>query len=618
MNPYPYLPPNLPANMVQSYLQRSYQSGVDQELLLLSQMYSNFQSGGSTAGYGALNALFNSASGATNSPYNSTNATSNYYNKPNTPSITTSSPSGYSNISSNVFNGIGQLSSSPSSSSAAAAAAAQYNLTRYLPSFSSNSSPITSSFPFNMYNTSSGSASNTNSAQSSTTNQPGPNAIKNPLLSNLLPPSKDSFSIPTSVITKASKDVQRPNASIGPSVSLSPTSVSTNVMNQTSNQKSAHSSNSGSIVSKGPSMVSRVSTLASARGSPSIARSSPSIAARNSPSLSRSSPSLSRSSPSISRSSPSIAARSSPSITPRSQAGGINITPTPRSISSAKIPSIPSTSRNGSSEGGALMVARSSLLTNARVSPSIVGRSGASIGKTAIGVKDVNAINRTIEQKSATPAPPKPLAQPIKNFNMGIVYPKDVPVKKVELTSTEKMIKVVGNRLNHVKNDRISFPKVVVAPQQSSTPKNHLSPNLPTNEVTITPTKRRVPLPMTANNAHKLATSTKIMPSTSQKTAIEINKLNNSALSVSRLPSSTSITRQIPTAISSNNANKIVSRLPNPTKAIPSRPVSMPTLKLISKYVFPHSLPVDVTFRSLIQFSISVRQMIREKENLRN
>lgn len=610
MNPYAYIPPNLPPNLMQSYLQRTYQSGVEQELLMMSQMYSFNQSGGqSTGGYGPLSAMFNAASsGATNSLYNSTNANSNYYSKSSIPPSTTSSPSSYSNIPSNVFNGINQLSSSSSSSAAAAAAAAaQYNLARFMPSYSSSSSPIASSFPFNLYNTSTA-ASTTNSAQALATNQPGPNAIKNPLLSNLLPPSKDSFSIPTSVITKASKDVQRVinNTSMGP-VSLSPTSMPSNVMNQTShiNQKSAHSNHGASTTaSKGsPLMVARASPLSSARVSPM----------------------------SSARGSPSIVARSSPSV-------GVNIAPSARNSQSVKV-NIPSTStsRSGSSEarsstsvsrtaidpsngltisrGPSVQKSSSNQMQISQVPLSITLAGSRNSPEPNIIVKDVTAINRTVERKSATTAATsKPPTQPIKNFNMGIVYPKP-PEKKSEFSQNEKLIKAAHNQMQQLNTakQRISLPPqspsravnrpVMTSINRTNNPKSginnstsslasaaksHLSTSLPTNEVTITPTKRlqRVSLPMNAVNTHKLTSSSTITPSISQpKQPIEINKLNNSALSVSRLPSSTSITRQTPIPISSINASKIVGRIQNPPKAIPklSRQGSIPTLKLISQ-----------------------------------
>lgn len=336
MNPYNYIPPNLPPSMIPSYLQRmGYQTPVEQELLLMSQMYSQFnQSTGSPSGYGPLGTIFNSpTSSSTNPLYNSTTGNSSYF-KSNMPSITTSSPSSYTNnmttsIASNVFNGISPMSSSTS----AQPQNMMYNLARYMPSYpglagasnqasSSTSSRPTSSplaFPFNIYSA----PSSTSSSIAQPTTQPGPNAIKNPLLSNLLPPStsntKDSFSIPTSVITKASKDNQRAtNTSVGnrtSPVSLSPTSiqnnrsVASNVMNQTSQSRpsSTHSSHSGSptitkptTTPKGsPLMGARVSPLSNQRGSPSMAaRTSPAV---NIPQTTRSSPSEARGSSSISR-----------------------------------------------------------------------------------------------------------------------------------------------------------------------------------------------------------------------------------------------------------------------------------------------------------------------------
>lgn len=338
MNPYNYIPQNLPPSMIPSYLQRmGYQTGVEQELLLMSQMYSQFNQSTGSPTYSSLGALFNSpTSTSTNPLYNSTSGNSNYF-KANLPPITTSSPSTYTNnmttsLTSNVYNGISPLSSSTS----VQPQNMMYNLARYMPSYpgltgasnlasSSSSSrpttsPLGSAFPFNLYSSPSSTSGGSNAQQ---TTQPGPNAIKNPLLSNLLPPStsntKDSFSIPTSVITKASKDNQRAtNTSIGnrtSPVSLSPTSVqvnrsvTSNVMNQTSQSRpsSAHSSHSGSptmtkltSTPKGSPLIgARVSPISSARGSPSIAaRSSPAI---NIPQTARSSPSETRASSSISR-----------------------------------------------------------------------------------------------------------------------------------------------------------------------------------------------------------------------------------------------------------------------------------------------------------------------------
>lgn len=270
--PY-YIPPNLTASMVPSYLQRmGYSPGMEQELLLMSEMYCQFNQPGGSTSYNTLSAMYNSsASAAANPLYNST-----------IPPSTTASPSSYSNIASNVFNGISQLTSSSS-----AVAAAQYNLSRSMPSYSGSTSALGQSFPFNLYS-SSANASTTNSVQALSTTQPGPNAIKNPLLSNLLPPSSGytkDFSIPTSVITKVSKDVQRSNTPIGP------TSISSsNAISNSSHQKStAHSSHSGSSLSTSngnplmsrasPQLSTRASPLSSARGSPSIAARSPSVKA---------------------------------------------------------------------------------------------------------------------------------------------------------------------------------------------------------------------------------------------------------------------------------------------------------------------------------------------------
>lgn len=331
------------------------------------------------------------------------------------------------------------------------------------------------------------------------------------------------------------------------------------------------------------------------------------------------------------RGSPSMVARSSPSV-------GVNIAPTARNSQSVKanIPST-STSRSGSAE------ARSSTsISRTAIDPSngLTISRGPSVQKSSanqmqplsitlagsrnspepnIIVKDVTAINRTVERKSATnAATSKPPTQPIKNFNMGIVYPKP-PEKKSEFSQNEKLLKAAHNQMQQLNTakQRISLPqspsRTVTRPVMTSinrtnnaksgtrtidannstsslasAAKSHISPNLPTNEVTITPTKRlqRVTLPMSAINTHKLSSSSTITPSISQKQPIEINKLNNSALSVSRLPSSTSITRQTPIPISSVNASKMVGRIQNPPKVIPkplSRQGSIPTLKLISQ-----------------------------------
>lgn len=635
MNPFAYIPQNLPPSMVTTYLQRmGYNSGVEQELMLMSQMYSQFNQSSGSSSYGPLSGMFNSpSSGNTNPLYNSTSAANNYF-KTSIPPITTSSPSSYTNIASNVFNGISPLSTA-SSSSAAAVAAAQYNLARFMPAYSGlsgtsnqaslstssrpSSSPIASPFAYSMYS----SAASPNSAQQLATNQagPGPNAIKNPLLSNLLPPStsntKDSFSIPTSVITKASKEVQRTtNTSI--SSHTGPTSIqvsrSANVMNQTSHQSSAHSSSGSSTSNKpmtsskgNPLMVARASPLSSARGSPSIlARSSPSIGANI-----------------------THTARSSPSV-------GVNIQSTSRS-SPSDARSNSSLSRSGIDPPNSLSITRSTMhksspnptLQTSQLPLSITLAGNRTSPEPNIIVKDVTAINRTVERKSATTASSKTTTQPIKNYNMGIVYPKAPEKKSFDLSQNDHILKAAQNQLqqlnstrtnivpqnHHVKN-RISLPQTPnrstnrptmtaikrtsnvkggsrTIDTSSTTPlssaaKSHLSPNLPTNEVTITPTKRlqRLSLPVTAVNARKLTPSTMITPSTSQKQSIEMNKLNNnSALSVSRLPSSTSITRQIPIPTSSATMNKVVGRIQNPPQSIPkvNRPVSIPTLKLISQ-----------------------------------
>ncbi|XP_037038304.1 transcriptional regulator ATRX-like isoform X2 [Bradysia coprophila] len=620
MNPYSYIPPNLPTSMIPAYLQRmgytgvSNVTGVEQELMLMSQMYSQFNQSGGTSAYGPLSSYFNSPSSSSTNPlYNSAGASNNYYKSTTNSTSTTSSPTSYSNISSSVFNGLNQLTSSSSS------AVAQYNLARYMPSYSGNPSYS----PFNMYPTSA-SATSTNAAQSLATNQPGPNAIKNPLLSNLLPPStsitKDSFSIPTSVITKASKDVQRAaaNTSIGPVSSLSSISLSSNT-SQSHQKTSTHSSLSNSL--KGNQlMVARASPLSSARSSPlSSARVSPLSSARASPlSSARASPlSSARISPlSSARASPSIASRSSPSIN-RTSADG---------TSSLSISRTSATAHKNSHNNASLGPLSITLASN-RTSP-----------EPNLIVKDVSAINRSMERKTATTTSKAP-AQPIKNFNMGIVYPKAPEKKAFDLSQNDSLLKAAKSQLQQnarpEPQNRISLPPSpsrtanrlsvnrihnlksgtrtattttramdtnVSSSSLTSIAKNHLSsPNLPTNEVTITPTKRpqKLSLPMSAINAQRLASTALIGASSSHKSSpIEINKLNNSQLSVSRVPSSTSITRQLPATSSANasitrqipnpssvtNANKITGRL-NPPKSIPkfsNLASTMPTLKLIS------------------------------------
>lgn len=605
----------------------------------MSQMYSQFNpSGGSAANYNALSAMYNSSSSANANPlYNSPSATSNYY-KTSLPPITTSSSSSYTN--SNAFNGVSSLSSASSSAAAAAAVAAQYsNLARFMPAYtglsgtsnqaalSTSSRPSSSASPFaayNLYNSSAG-ANSTNSAQQSATNQPGPNAIKNPLLSNLLPPStsnaKDSFSIPTSVITKASKDVQRANTNTSAGnhtgqMSVSPTSMQvsrsdmSNVMNQ-ANQRhhsSAHSSHSGSssinkpmASPKGNSlMVARASPLLSARGSPSMAsRSSPSVGGVNITHTARSSPSVGGNILSTPRSSPSREARNSSSIsrTTIDAPNSLSITRTTASMHNKGSPS-----QN---------------LQTSQLPLSITLAGNRNSPEPNIIVKDVNAINRALDRKPVPATSSKQSAQPIKNFNMGIVYPKAPEKKAFDLSQNEPLMKAAHNQLqqiNSVKN-RISLPQspnrtapnrptltaikrtnsmksgtrtgdTNVTPPQSAAAKSHLSPNLPTNEVTITPTKRVQRLSLPVIHARKFTPATMITPSSSQKPSIEINKLNNnSALSVSRLPSSTSITRQAPIPTSSANINKVVGRITNPPQPVPkiSRQGSIPTLKLISQ-----------------------------------
>ncbi|KAG4080668.1 hypothetical protein HA402_013198 [Bradysia odoriphaga] len=646
MNPYSYIPQNLPPSMIPAYLQRmgytGVSTGVEQELMLMSQMYSQFNQSGGTSAYGPLSSYFNSPSSSSTNPlYNSPSASNNYYKSTTNSTSTTSSPTSYSNISSSVFNGLNQLTSSSSS-----AVAAQYNLARYLPSYSGNPSYN----PFNLYQTSP-STTSTNAAQSLATNQPGPNAIKNPLLSNLLPPStsitKDSFSIPTSVITKASKDVQRAaaNTSIGPVSSLSSISLSSNT-SQSHQKTSTHSSLSNSL-KPNQLMVARASPLSSARSSPlSSARASPLSSARASPlSSARASPlSSARASPlssarisplSSARASPSIASRSSPSVNRSSADGTSNLTISRTSATAHK------NSHNNTSVGPLSIT-----LASNRTSP-----------EPNIIVKDVSAINRSMDRKTATTTSKSP-AQPIKNFNMGIVYPKAAEKKAFDLSQNDSLLKAAKNQLQQnarsEPQNRISLPPSpsrtvnqpsvnrihslksgtrpattttramdtnVSSSSLSSVTKNHLSsPNLPTNEVTITPTKRppqKLSLPMSAINAQKLASTALIGASSSRKSSpIEINKLNNSQLSVSRVPSSTSITRQLPATSSANasitrqvpnpssvtNANKITGRL-NLPKSIPkfsNLASTMPTLKLISTPSNSNNKTGGVTSRPVI------------------
>lgn len=210
-------------------------------------------------------------------------------------------------------------------------------------------------------------------------------------------------------------------------------------------------------------------------------------------------------------------------------------------------------------------------------------------------VKDVTAINRTVERKSAPVMSSKTSSTPIKNFNMGIVYPKTQDKKSFDLSQNDPLLKAAQNQLNQLNSMRSNAAAaqggrpIVSAINRANhsksgtrtidanvTAKSHLSPNLPTNEVTITPTKRlqKLTIPATATT----------LTSTSQKPSIEINKISSALSSVSRLPASTSITRQtsIPTV---GSTNMTVARITNPSKPIPklSRQGSVPTLKLISQ-----------------------------------
>lgn len=211
-------------------------------------------------------------------------------------------------------------------------------------------------------------------------------------------------------------------------------------------------------------------------------------------------------------------------------------------------------------------------------------------------VKDVTAINRSVERKSGTATSAKTTSQPIKNFNMGIVYPKTQDKKSFDLSQNDSLLKTAQSQLNQLNSARATITaqggrQIVTSINKTSnsksgtrtidtsvstTAKSHLSPNLPTNEVTITPTKRVQKLTIPA-------TATTLTSSTTQKPSIEINKINSALSSVSRLPASTSITRQtsIPTVSGSNNVN--VARIPSKPMPKLSRHNTVPTLKLISQ-----------------------------------
>lgn len=237
-----------------------------------------------------------------------------------------------------------------------------------------------------------------------------------------------------------------------------------------------------------------------------------------------------------------------------------------------------------------------------------------------------------VDRKGGTTS--KTPAQPIKNYNMGIVYPKAVEKKPFELSQNDKILKAAHDQLNSLRtnapsqnvgqnastksgisqlqqsnrtvsrpvmtainrtNDLRITPRTVdkhAISSPSGPIKSNFASSLPTNEVTITPTKRIQKVATSANSIsqHKGSPMTSVAPSVNRKPSVELNKISNLPIStlstVSRLPASTSITRQTTMPIVSANANTLAARvanLPKISKPMPplSRQGSLPTLKLI-------------------------------------
>lgn len=427
----------------------SYPPGIDKDLMMISQMYNSPYSSILASSSNPATRNTNLSSLANYSPmfgqggslYNTASSI-----LPNSTSPTTPYAAAAALYSSALSSAAAAASTSPYASSGITTTTPSYTnmLSNFLPNFSNAASGISSgstATPTTSGRTSQNQTQAENLSRSiekemmgyltnasNLSMHPGPNALKNPMLSkelsmpSLVPVSNVSAkdpafnlpSIPTSVITKtsalptnlSSTNIRRASPSISP---LGNAGLIGNAHHRTSpNPISSHHRTSpgaiGPLHRTSPSSINshhRVNTTAPAARPNTVA-------------------------------STSIGNRGSPAV---------NIIPSSSNRSSHTAASI--------SLGGG----------ENRLSP-----------EPHIIVKDVNAINQSV--KSSTPTKPavNKSPAPIKNINIGIVYPPKKDTTAFDLTHNDSILETARNQLNALggRGMTVTSSNVTVSPQTST------------------------------------------------------------------------------------------------------------------------------------------------------
>lgn len=398
--------------------QMAYPPGIDKDLMLMSQMYNTpyssilASSGNNSRNLPSLN-NFNSMLGMYNAsssilPNSTSPTTSSYAAAALLSSVgaagspfggVTTTTASYTNMLSNLFpgfpNAVGSLSSSSSAGN-----------TSTTTTTSNRSIVQNQTHPENLSRSMEKDMMGFLTNSSNLTLNPGPNALKNPMLSkelnmpSLIPvqsSSKDGAfnlpSIPTSVITKTS------------------------------------------------GLPANLSTANNRRASPSISPLSNTGLMGNA--HHRSSPSLHRSSPGTM--SNAAHHRLSPSTSsPLHRTNAATIVSRSNNASSTAATSTSVANRNSP----AVNIIQSNRSTPTAASISLGGGENRLSPEPHIIVKNVNAINQSVETSTSSKSNSKTAMGPIKNINIGIVYPPKKDTSTFDLTHNDSILETAKKQLS--------------------------------------------------------------------------------------------------------------------------------------------------------------------------
>lgn len=414
--------------------QMTYPPGIDKDLMMISQMYNNspyssiLSSGGSSSRNLSTLTNFNSMFGQ--SLYNTASSILPNSTSPTTSSyaaaallssvaaaaspfggVTTTTPS-YTNMLSNLFPGFSNAVGSLSSSSMPSSSSGNTSTTTTTAGRSLQTHPenLSRSIEKDML----GFLANS----SNLSMNPGPNALKNPMLSkelnmpSLVPvqSTKDAAfnlpSIPTSVITKTSANLAN-NRRASPSISP---------LGNTGLMNNAHH---------------------------------------------RASPSLHRASPGNTMNNPAAHHRLSPSTT-----NTFHRTNTTTTVSRSTNAIVSTSVANRGSP--AVNIIQSNRSTPTAASISLGGGENRLSPEPHIIVKNVNAINQSVESSASSKSNNKTPMGPIKNINIGIVYPPKKDTSTFDLTHNDSILETAKKQLNALGGRGMTVTSSNSSPQLST------------------------------------------------------------------------------------------------------------------------------------------------------